>query len=206
MKKELVIVMASAVAVWLLLRGPVTVGGFWQPDGGDDEEQGRVTAGDLESNIFSDSVSDVMAIFTNWPAGSAPYRQTIEAAAAAAGVPVEILAWLLWQESRYNPKIIRGEIRSPVGAMGIAQFMPATAREWLGSAEAALDPDVAIMGAARYLRWLFNQVGTWAEALAAYNWGIGNVKRKGLTAAPRETRDYYTTILARAGQGGGVFA
>ena len=90
--------------------------------------------------------------------------------------------------------------------MGIAQFMPATAREWLGSEAAALDPNAAIPGAARYLAWLYNRTGGWAEALAAYNWGIGNVQRKGLARAPAETRDYFSTILAKANQGGSMYA
>jgi soluble lytic murein transglycosylase-like protein len=83
--------------------------------------------------------------------------------------------------------------------MGIAQFMPATAAEELGSVEAALDPSVAIPGAARYLAKLYAALGAWDAALGAYNWGLRNVQRRGLAAAPAETRDYYTTILAKAG-------
>jgi soluble lytic murein transglycosylase-like protein len=67
--------------------------------------------------------------------------------------------------------------------MGIAQFMPATAIDELGSQNAALDPDQVIPGAAHYLAKLYSRTGTWAGALAAYNWGIGNVLRKGLVAA-----------------------
>lgn len=180
-------IVGAALAAWALLR----------------EE---ATAGDEAANIFSDMADTMTGIFTNWPIGSAPYRATIETAAAAFNVPVSILAWLLWKESRYNPAIISGAKRSPVGAMGIAQFMPATAREELGSEAAALDPERAIPGAARYLRKLYNQVGTWEKALAAYNWGIGNVRRKGLAAAPAETRDYTSTILARANSNGSVYA
>lgn len=195
MKKVIVIVgMTGAAALLLTKRQEIT--GFWQ------DAEVAPTAGDLESNI----VSDTMNLFTNWPTGSAPYRLTIEAAADETGVPVEILSWLLWKESRYNPKIISGQITSRAGALGIAQFMPGTAVEWLGSERAALDPEEAIPGAARYLQWLFNKTGSWSKALAAYNWGIGNVQRKGLAVAPAETRDYFTTILAKANSNGSAYA
>lgn len=160
------------------------------------------TAGDDESNIFEDGIEEIMSRVSSWPTASAPYQETIAQAAVTFGVPAEILAWLLWKESRYNPAIIDGSKRSRVGAMGIAQFMPATAVDELGSQAAALDPETAIPGAARYLAKLYRMAGTWAGALAAYNWGIGNVTRKGLDAAPAETVDYYTTILAKANASG----
>lgn len=181
-KATLIAVVAGAAACMLLLN---------QQDAG--------TAGDDESNIFEDGADEIMGMINGWPSGSGPYQQMITDAAAENSVPTSILAWLLWKESRYNPAIISGAKRSRVGAMGIAQFMPATAAEWLGSAEAALDPEQAIPGAAEYLASLYRQTGTWIAALAAYNWGIGNVKRKGLAAAPAETVDYYTTIMSKAG-------
>jgi soluble lytic murein transglycosylase-like protein len=180
--KALVIVLAGAAAVLLLL-----------------QDDGAGTAGDDESNILEDGADEIMGMINGWPNGSGPYQRMITDAAAENGVPVSILAWLFWKESRYNPAIIDGTKRSRVGAMGIAQFMPATAVERLGSAEAALDPEQAIPGAAEYLASLYRQTGTWIAALAAYNWGIGNVKRKGLAAAPAETVDYYTTIMSKAG-------
>jgi soluble lytic murein transglycosylase-like protein len=135
----------------------------------------------------------------SWPDGSTPYREKIQAAAMAAEVPVLILAWLLWQESHYRDDIIRGKTRSPKGALGIAQFMPATAREVLGSEAAALDPNKAIPGAAYYLARLYKATGSWKSALAAYNWGIGNVKNQGLTNLPSETSHYISTIMNGSG-------
>lgn len=163
------------------------------------------TAGDDESNIIEDGIEEIMSRISSWPTGSAPYQDTIAQASVTFGVPAEILAWLLWKESRYNPAIIDGSKRSRVGAMGIAQFMPATAVDELGSQAAALDPDTAIPGAARYLAKLYRSAGTWAGALAAYNWGIGNVVRKGLDLAPPETVDYYTTIMAKANANGAEY-
>ena len=164
------------------------------------------TAGDDESNIITDGIDEMGSLITGWPSGSAPYRAIIEQAGATHGVPPLLLAWLLWKESRYLPAVINGTKRSSVGALGIAQFMPATAREQLGSEAAALDPARAIPGAARYLAWLYTRLGSWTAALAGYNWGIGNVQRKGLAAAPAETRDYYSTILAKANKTGAQYA
>lgn len=123
----------------------------------------------------------------------AKYVQAIAQAEQDNGIPTDMLARLLFQESRYREDIITGRVSSPVGAMGIAQFMPATARE-MGIDP--LDPYAAIAAAGRYLASLYRQTGSWAQALAAYNWGIGNVKRKGIAAAPTETRNYYSQILA----------
>lgn len=158
------------------------------------------TAGDDESNNLLDAVETMTSKLTGWPPGSEPYRELITWAANLHSVPVMILAWLIWKESRYLPEVISGQRKSRVGALGIAQFMPATAREELGAEAYALDPDHAIPGAARYLAKLYRGTGTWMGALAAYNWGIGNVQRKGLSRAPAETVDYYTTILDRAGE------
>lgn len=189
-KSALALAIALAAVAVLLYVAPTT---------GEGEEEGVPTAGDGESNFLYDTVDEMTNAITGWPAGSAKYQGAIQAAADSNGVPASILAWLLWKESRYNPEIINGNIRSPTGAMGIAQFMPGTAAEELGSTAAALDPARAIPGAARYLAKLYRSTGTWQGALAAYNWGIGNVQRKGLAKAPAETRDYYTTILNKSG-------
>lgn len=186
-----IIALAAAAAAYLLMQQ--------QGSGGDTDGEGGPTAGDDNSNILSDGADTLMGMITGWPSGSDPYRQTITDAANQNGVPVSILAWLLWQESRYRQDIIDGTTKSRVGAMGIAQFMPATAAQVLGSADAALDPSQAIPGAARYLAGLYSQTGSWQGALAAYNWGIGNVLNKGLDQAPPETVNYYTTIMSKAG-------
>lgn len=200
MKKTFIIVGIAGAAALILLNLNSDTG----EEG--DEEEGGPTAGDIDSNIVSDTAESVMSIFSNWPSGSGPYKQNIIDAGNQYGVPVEILSWLLWKESRYNPAIIDGTRRSPVGALGIAQFMPATAVQELGSVDAALDPARAIPGAARYLSKLYRQTGTWSQTLAAYNWGIGNVLRKGLDRAPAETRNYYSDILAKANNGTEVYA
>lgn len=123
----------------------------------------------------------------------AQYAGLIADAERANGIPTDILARLLYQECRWRKDIITGATVSPVGAQGIAQFMPATARE-MGINP--LNPPEAINAAGVYLARLYAKFGNWSEALAAYNWGQGNVVRKGLDNAPTETRNYYTQILA----------
>ena len=127
------------------------------------------------------------------PAAGDPYREAIEAAEIAYAIPRNQLARQLDIESdHFNPDVIAGRRLSRSGAIGIGQFMPATA------AERGLDPTdpfASIDAAAAYMRELYDKFGTWEAALAAYNWGQGNVARKGLSAAPAETRTYVATIL-----------
>jgi len=137
-------------------------------------------------------VSKTVNLLRLWRAPD-QYAGMIERAERENGIPPMMLERLLYQESRYRADIISGAVRSPAGAVGIAQFMPATAVE-MGIDP--LKPEQAIPAAARYLRRLYNKFGNWSEALAAYNWGQGNVARKGIDAAPRETRNYYAQILA----------
>lgn len=125
-------------------------------------------------------------------AAAAPYLHLVYSAESRHGLPVNLLARLIQKESAWNPNAV-----NPVsGAQGLAQFMPPTAREWGVN---PFDPASAIDGAARYLVWLHGQFGDWRTTLAAYNWGIGNVQRKGLAAAPPETVDYVSTIAADIG-------
>lgn len=141
--------------------------------------------------FFDDLMNTTQNVLKLWKP-PAKYAGMIAASEARNGIPRDLLARLLYQECRWRDDIISGRTVSPVGAQGIAQFMPATAREWGVS---PLDPQSAIDGAGRYLKWLYTKFGSWSEALAAYNWGIGNVQRQGLTKAPRETRLYYSQIL-----------
>jgi membrane-bound lytic murein transglycosylase D len=123
------------------------------------------------------------------------------------GMPTEI-ALLPFVESAFNPVA-----KSTAKAMGIWQFMPATGKDFkltqnvfrderrdvLQSTHAALD----------YLQRLHRQFGDWQLALAAYNWGEGNVAKaiKRNQAArlptdylslkmPKETRDYVPKLMA----------
>jgi len=123
--------------------------------------------------------------------GEAQYAELISKTESANGIPPGLLTRLLRQESGFSPDVINGTRTSKAGALGIAQFMPATARE-LGINP--LDPNQAIPASGKYLAGLKNQTGDWNSALASYNWGIGNFLKKGMGAAPKETRDYVAKI------------
>ncbi len=154
--------------------------------------QDNITA--VIASIF-EPVKDTIVTIKRAAFGT-PYDDLIISSANTYGIPPEVLYKLLYQESRFRPDIIEGRTKSPVGALGIAQFMPATAIEELGSVAAALDPQKAIPGAARYLAKLRGMLGgDLVKAVAAYNWGVGNVKRKGLASAPAETVNYAFNIL-----------
>jgi hypothetical protein len=101
-----------------------------------------------------------------------------------------------------DPALIRGVIKaesnfsanstSPKGAMGLMQLMPATARD-LGVND-PYDPFENIMGGTRYLKGLLDRYdGDVDRALAAYNWGMGNVE-KHPGRLPRETKTYISRI------------
>ena len=121
-----------------------------------------------------------------------PYISDIYKAEEDNGLPPGMLRKVLYQESQFREDIILGNRKSRVGATGIAQFMPATAEE---QGVDPLDPKQAIPGAAKYLASLKEQTGSWEGAVAAYNWGIGNLTRQGIENAPEETRNYLQAIV-----------
>jgi len=155
-----------------------------------DDVTGGVVSDVVEtvSDVAQDVVAPVRTIF------GTKYDDLIISSANANGLSPDVLYKLLYQESRFREDIITGRVKSPVGALGIAQFMPATAVQELGSVDAALNPDIAIPGAARYLAKLIRSTGSVSAGVAAYNWGIGNVQRKGLANAPKETQNYVLNI------------
>ncbi|MFP4891222.1 transglycosylase SLT domain-containing protein [Paraburkholderia sp. EG304] len=113
------------------------------------------------------------------------------------GLPAGTLAAVAQVESGGNAAAV-----SPKGAMGLFQFMPATAREYGIN---AMDPAQAAGAAARKLGGLLQHYhGDLRMALAAYNWGEGNLDRKGMGAASAETRAYGPKVLAAMGGGSQV--
>lgn len=146
------------------------------------------------------------------PANAAALMPKLRAAFVAEGVPAE-LAWIAEAESSLNPAA-----RSPVGAKGLFQFMPDTAKAMGLSTflpDERTDPEKSARAAARYLRQLHSRFGNWALVLAAYNAGEGRVSRtlkargaQSFTAIadalPAETRMYVPKVCALIATRAGV--
>lgn len=114
-------------------------------------------------------------------------------------LPRNLLANMAQKESSFLPAIAWGAKKSPVGAVGLMQFLPSAHPGF-----DATDPVASIYRAGQYIRQLINQFDADKKkshpspvvaAVAAYNWGRGNVLRKGLARAPAETRNYLQRIL-----------
>jgi soluble lytic murein transglycosylase-like protein len=136
------------------------------------------------------------------PAPIAPERQrvavhqagdlsaAIDQAAARRSISPALVAAVAWRESRLNPAA-----RSPKGARGVMQLMPATARS-LG-----VDPDdpvANVAGGTAYLSGLMARYdGDLVKSLAAYNAGPGAVDRWHGVPPYAETRAYVAAILDR---------
>lgn len=130
------------------------------------------------------------------------YASLYTQAGTTYGVDPGVLARQGAQESaNFNPRIISGQVKSPAGAAGIAQFMPDTAARYGVN---PLDPKSAIDGQGRMMRDLLQKYnGDYKLALAAYNWGEGNVDnwiKSGANPAamPQETRNYVQKIMGNA--------
>lgn len=118
--------------------------------------------------------------------------ESLARAAEANNLPAPFFIRLLFQESGFHPGVV-----SPVGAQGIAQFMPGTAADM--GVDNPFDPLQAIPASARLLRNLFQQFGNLGLAAAAYNAGPKRIQdwltKKGVL--PQETQGYVKTITGR---------
>lgn len=120
---------------------------------------------------------------------SGGYEPIIKKASQRYGVDADLIRSVIKVESGFNPKAI-----SPAGAMGMMQLMPATAKQ-LG-VKNPFNAEENIMGGTAYLgRLLERYDGNIRSALAAYNWGPGNLERKSASAMPGETRNYITRVI-----------
>lgn len=151
-----------------------------------------------------EAVADSLAALGDWTRKiPANLRDLFALEAARKGVPAGLLEAVAYRESRFRAEIIDGRLRSSAGAVGIMQIVPKWHPE-LGEA-GALDPSRAIPYAANYLRELRDKFGSWRLALAAYNWGQGNLERVDLADGivgddwPAETRTYVDEITRNAG-------
>jgi soluble lytic murein transglycosylase-like protein len=118
------------------------------------------------------------------------YAAKVHELAARFDLSPALLEAVVWQESRWRANAV-----SPVGARGLAQLMPGTAREM------GVDPDdpfANLEGGARYLRQQLDRFdGNVEKALAAYNAGPGRVIAANGIPAIRETQMYVASVMGR---------
>ncbi len=108
----------------------------------------------------------------------------------------DLVVAVIHVESRGNTYAL-----SPVGAMGLMQIMPPTGEElanelgiqWVG-AKLLFEPEVNVRLGVTYLRQLQERFGSWSTALAAYNWGPGQISRRIRTGVALPV-GYSTSVL-----------
>jgi soluble lytic murein transglycosylase-like protein len=117
------------------------------------------------------------------------YDDLIRQHAREQGVRADLVRAVMQVESAFNPRA-----RSPKGALGLMQLMPATIKQF--GVSDPFDPGQNIGAGVRYLRDLLDRYqNNEALALAAYNAGPGAVDNHGQTVPPyRETRDYVAHV------------
>lgn len=158
----------------------------------------------IERNAVKDDVWRRKVAMHPAPAAAAKFVSQLKHVFSAEGVPPE-LVWIAEVESSFNPKA-----QSPVGARGLFQFMPATAKAYGLSTfpfDERTDPEKSARAAAQYLKALHARFKDWPLSIAAYNAGEGRVGRllerhdardfESISARlPAETRLYVPKVLA----------
>ena len=124
---------------------------------------------------------------SNYLQGKQDFDPLVKEAARKYGVEPPLIMAVIQAESAGDPSAV-----SNSGAQGLMQLMPETAAE-MGVSN-SFDPAQNILAGTRYLRLLLDRYqGSVRLALAAYNWGIGNLENQP-GAMPKETKDYITQV------------
>lgn len=146
-----------------------------------------------DSNIhnYSNWGSSEASVLPSYSRNKNAYDSIIRQASQTYGVSEGLIKAVMHTESGFNV-----HARSPVGAQGLMQLMPATARRF--NVSNAYDPQQNIMAGAKYLAWLLKRFnGNTSLALAGYNAGEGNVSKYGGIPPFRETQDYVRRVTSR---------
>jgi membrane-bound lytic murein transglycosylase D len=135
--------------------------------------------------VVNDYVAGFISYFTNSPAGHAhlvrsleragKYKNMISKDLRDQGLPQDLI-YLAVAESGFQPQAMNAHS----GAGGMWQFMPFQGAYGLthnGYFDERFDPEKSSIAYAKYMKTLYNQFGDWYLAMAAYNWGPGNVQR-----------------------------
>lgn len=124
---------------------------------------------DKEREIWVKKVAD-----RPWPPAASNHVARLKPVFSAQKVPPE-LVWVAEVESSFDPRA-----RSPAGAAGLFQLMPATAKRFglsLWPRDQRLQPEPSATASAQYLKYLHDRFKDWRLALAAYNAGEGTVQK-----------------------------
>ena len=167
--------------------------------------------------VINDYVAGFISYFSNSPAGHAhllrslerggKYKDMISKNLRDEGVPQDLI-YLAVAESGFQPQALNPH----TGAGGMWQFMPFAGSYGLtrnGWVDERFDPDKSSKAYARYMKTLYDQFGDWYLAMAAYDWGPGNVQRAVMHTGyadfwelyrrgnlPGETKNYVPGIIA----------
>jgi membrane-bound lytic murein transglycosylase D len=166
--------------------------------------------------VVNDYVAGFINFFANSQRGhntlmhsferSGRYKAMIQRVMAEEGVPQDLI-YLAVAESGFQPQAMNRRSR----AGGMWQFMPTGSYGLARNAyvDERFDPEKSTRAYARYMKFLYDQLGDWYLAMAAYDWGAGNVQRAVVKTGyadfwefyrrnelPGETRNYVPEILA----------
>jgi soluble lytic murein transglycosylase-like protein len=150
--------------------------------------ESKILTSELDDGISQISQSITNNIETN--GADTDIDEIVKRVGEALGMDPSLIKAVIKTESNFNHKAV-----SAAGAKGLMQLMPGTAKEM--GVKDPFNPLENIWGGARYLkRMLDNYGGNLNKALAAYNWGPGNVNRYGTASKsmPRETRRYIEVV------------
>lgn len=167
--------------------------------------------------VVNDYVAGFISYYSNSTGGHAhllrsleragKYKDMVAKALREEGVPQDLI-YLAVAESGFQPQALNAH----TGAGGMWQFMPFADSYGLvrnGWVDERFDPEKSSRAYARYMKTLYNQFGDWYLAMAAYNWGPGNVQRAVMRTGyadfwelyrrgnlPGETKNYVPGIIA----------
>lgn len=161
-----------------------------EPSTGDSFPDGNLPDSSEEINMDPQRSPQYDAFITAYSV--TPYHNDIATAEEANGIPENMLARLIYQESTFKPNATG----DGGAALGLGQFHVDAATDMGITPEQRADPAYAIPAIAGYLKRQYDATGDWNAALLAYNQGLGAVRAKGVDGQPPSALAYASHILA----------